>query len=82
MILRTLATELFPTAPRASASGLFIILEALGGATGLFTLYFASSAAGDFVALTTILGFSVAAGALVLFFYPETSRRELEAISH
>jgi MFS family permease len=35
MILRTLATELFPTAQRASASGLFIILEALGSQSPL-----------------------------------------------
>ena len=82
MILRTLSTELLPTAQRASASGLFAILEALGGATGLFLLYFGSVAQGDFVALTTALGFTVIVGALVLFFYPETTQRELETISH
>jgi predicted MFS family arabinose efflux permease len=81
VILRTLATELFPTAQRASASGLYTILEALGGAAGLFALYFGSANEGDFVGLTTMLAFSVLVGGAVLFFFPETRQRELEAIS-
>ena len=82
MILRALATELFPTSQRASASGLFAILETVGAATGLFILYFGSVDAGDFVRMTTGLAFVVLAGALVLVFFPETSQRELESISH
>jgi len=82
VILRALATELFPTSQRASASGLFAILETVGAATGLFVLYFGSSGAGDFVSMTTGLGFVVLAGALVLVFFPETTQRELESISH
>lgn len=81
VILRALATELFPTAQRATASGLFTILEALGAATGLFLLYFGSVDQGDFVPLTTALAFSVLLGACVLLFFPETTRRELESIS-
>jgi putative MFS transporter len=82
VILRALATELFPTSQRASASGLFAILETVGAATGLFILYFGSVDAGDFVRMTTGLAFVVLAGALVLVFFPETSQRELESISH
>jgi putative MFS transporter len=81
VILRTLATELFPTSQRASATGLYTILEALGGATGLFLLYFGSVADGDFVALTTALGFATLVGGGVLVFFPETRQRELESIS-
>lgn len=82
VILRALATELFPTSQRASASGLFAILETIGAATGLFILYFGSVDAGDFVGMTTWLGFAVLAGGFVLAFLPETSQRELESISH
>lgn len=81
VILRALATELFPTAQRASATGLYIILEAAGGAAGLFILYFGSVGEGDFVPLTTALGFAVLVGGGVLLFFPETKQRELETIS-
>jgi MFS family permease len=81
VILRTLATELFPTSQRASASGLFTILEAIGGAGGLFLLYFGSADTGDFVALTTWLSFTVLIAAGILLFFPETRQQELETIS-
>ena len=81
VILRALATELFPTAQRASAAGLYTILDALGAAAGLFLLYFGSLDEGDFAPLTTALGFAVLLGAFVLLFFPETTQRELEAIS-
>jgi MFS family permease len=81
VILRAMATELFPTTQRASATGLYTITEALGGAAGLFLLYFGSIADGDFAGLTTLLGFATLVGGGVLLFFPETSRRELETIS-
>lgn len=82
VILRAMAAELFPTEHRASASGLWTILEAIGGATGLFILYFASVEPGDFAIVTTVLSISVLIGGCVLMFFPETTRRELEAITH
>lgn len=81
VILRALATELFPTAQRASATGLYTILEALGGAAGLFLLYLGSTGDGGFVFITTALAFAALLGAAVLLFFPETKQRELEAIS-
>lgn len=81
IILRAMATELFPTSQRATASGFFAILEAIGAAVGLFLLYFGSSEPGDFVGLTTLLSFAVMAGAMVVVFFPETKQRELESIS-
>lgn len=81
VILRSLSAELFPTSERASASGLFAILETLGAAVGLFLLYFGSEQPGDFVAMTTLLGVATLLGGLVLLAFPETRQRELEAIS-
>ncbi|UCE84837.1 MAG: MFS transporter [Deltaproteobacteria bacterium] len=81
VILRALAAELFPTSQRASSSGLFAILDTLGAALGLFILYFGSVEPGDFIGMTSALAFAVFAGAALLVFFPETRRRELEAIS-
>ncbi len=80
-ILRALATELFPTEHRASASGILTVLDATGAAVGLFLMYLATAGDGDFVFITTALSFTVLIGGCVLFFFPETNQRELEAIS-
>jgi hypothetical protein len=82
VILRALATELFPTEQRASASGLWTILDGAGGATGMFLLYWGTSEQGDFIPNITILAFSVLVGGCVLIFFPETNQRELESITH
>jgi MFS family permease len=81
VILRAFATELFPTSARASASGLFAVLEAMGAALGLFLLWSGSEHPGDFVGLTTLLAGAALLGGLALLGFPETRRRELEAIS-
>ena len=82
VILRALATELFPTEQRASASGIWTLLDSMGAALGLFVLYFCTSTDGDFVFSTTLLSFIVLVGGLVLLLLPETNQRELESISH
>ena len=81
IILRTLSTELFPTDLRASASGLYTILEALGGASGMFLIYLGTTGEGEFIGLITALSFSALLGGAVLYFFPETKQQELEAIS-
>jgi putative MFS transporter len=81
VILRALASELFPTSQRASASGLFAILDTAGASLGLFILYFGSAQEGDFIGMTTVLAFAVLLGSSVLLFLPETRQRELESIS-
>jgi len=82
IILRALATELFPTSRRASASGLFAILEAVGSSVGLFVLGSALAGRDELLGFyVSLLALSVAAGALVLLFFPETKQRELEAIN-
>lgn len=82
VILRAMSAEIFPTEHRASASGLWTIFEAIGGATGMFILYFASVKTGDFAIVTTALSLAVLVGGGVLLFFPETTQRELEAITH
>lgn len=82
VILRALATELFPTEHRASASGLWAICDATGSAFGLFIIYFGTNAEGDFVRFVTALSLSTLVGGAVLIFFPETKQRELEAITH
>ncbi len=81
VVLRAMATELFPTSARSSASGLYNILETSGAATGLFLLYMRSEGEGDLARLTPYLSTMVAVGGMVLFFFPETRQRELESIS-
>jgi MFS family permease len=81
VILRALATELFPTAQRGAASGLFAILEAVGNAVGLFLLGAGVQEAGDLARAISWISLASLAGGLVLLFFPETRRRELEAIA-
>lgn len=78
--LRSLAAEVFPTGSRSAASGLFNIMEAIGAAAGLFVVYFGSDQQGDLALLTPYVALASAAGGLLLFLFPETRRRELEAI--
>ena len=81
VICRALATELFPTSQRASASGLYSVVDTLGAALGLFLLGGLSQGPGDFIELTPMLSFAALAGASILVFFPETRQRELETIS-
>ena len=71
----------FPTSHRAASSGMFSVLETLGGVTGLLGLYFYGtqdtaemSVVIPAIATTNILG------ALVLLGFPETKQRTLEDI--
>ena len=81
VILRALATELFPTSQRASAAGLFSVVDTLGAAVGLFALGLLNRDPGDFVLITPVLSLAALVGASTLAFFPETRQRELEAIS-
>lgn len=82
IILRALATELFPTAYRGAASGMFSVLETLGSAGGLFFLYFYGTTNIDDVSVATpLVALAIYVSAFVLLAFPETRRRELEDIS-
>eukprot|EP01012_Entosiphon_sulcatum_P011973 TRINITY_DN17451_c0_g1_i1.p1 TRINITY_DN17451_c0_g1~~TRINITY_DN17451_c0_g1_i1.p1 ORF type:complete len:449 (+),score=65.96 TRINITY_DN17451_c0_g1_i1:59-1405(+) len=81
VILRGLAAELFPTAYRGAASGMFSVVETLGGASGLFLLnWYGVEEVSDLAHIITALASSVVLAGLILFSFPETSQRELEDI--
>jgi MFS family permease len=80
-IARALATELFPTSYRGTASGAAQLVETLGAAAALFSVsWLAPTDGGTVRALTTVVFASWLAAACVLAL-PETSLRELESIS-
>ncbi len=81
VIIRALATELFPTSQRGTASGFVAVIDTLGAATGLAILGLGTQAPGDIARMTVLLSFSVLVGGLALFLLPETRSRELESIS-
>jgi MFS family permease len=81
LMLRALATELFPTSQRGAASGLFSVLETLGGVTGLLLLdiYQVDQVEQMSVVVPALAAAMVPAAAILLRF-PETRQRELEDI--
>jgi putative MFS transporter len=81
VILRTLATELFPTPYRSTASGWLSFVQTLGWTAGLLLLGIAGQNAGDIARFTAQLSLAVLAGGLTILVLPETSQRELEEIS-
>lgn len=80
-ICRALATELFPTAHRGSASGFLQLAEALGRVGGFAIVDWGVPEGGSSV--PWVLGVSLLslAAAFVVLAVPETGRRELEEIS-
>jgi putative MFS transporter len=81
VVVRVLATELFPTASRGSAAGWLTLLQSVGWATGLLLIGLADV---DVERLGLVVpGVSVlcALGGLALLTLPETRSMELEAIS-
>jgi putative MFS transporter len=86
VILRALATELFPTSYRGTSSGWLAFVQTLGWTAGLMLLRTAGDGAGgqegvEIARFTAELSLAVLVGGLVLLLLPETSRRELEEIS-
>jgi len=80
-ICRALATELFPTSQRGSASGFLQLAEAIGRVGGFAIVEWGVPEGGRSV--PWVLGVSLLsfAAALVVLTVPETGRRELEDIS-
>jgi putative MFS transporter len=82
MVLHTaLATELFPTGFRSTASGVREAVGTVGASLGLVILSLLYSATGSHaVSITWLLALTPIAP-FILFFVPETARRELEEIA-
>jgi putative MFS transporter len=82
IVLRSLSTELFPTAHRGTSAGWLSFVQTLGWALGLALVgLLAGEQDGGIARATSGLAFVVMAGGVALFLLPETRRRELEAIS-
>lgn len=81
LMLRALATELFPTGQRGAASGLFSVLETLGAVTGLFLLdlYHVERVA-QMSSVVPGIALAMLLAAVTLLGFPETKQRELEDI--
>jgi putative MFS transporter len=80
-ISRALATELFPTSQRGTAGGWLQLTDTLGASAG-FALVALGTAAGESnVPTISLVVFATLAAAVVVWFLPETGRRELEEIS-
>jgi len=81
VILRALATELFPTSYRSTSSVWLAFVQTLGWTVGLLMLGIAGQDAAEIARFTAQLSFAVLLGGLAILLLPETSRRELEEIS-
>jgi AAHS family 4-hydroxybenzoate transporter-like MFS transporter len=81
VMLRALATELFPTAFRSAAGGVLALNETLGVVTWLFLYSRAMGRIGSQQVVIPLLSLSTIIAAGVVFLVPETARCELEQIS-
>lgn len=81
-IVRAVAAELFPTSQRGTATGWLALVETVGAAAGLGMVSLGTREPGTLAGVASGLGFAVMGAGLLLLALPETSRRELEAISH
>lgn len=81
VIQRALAAELFPTSQRGTAVGWLTFVESLGAFGGLLLVQFGAGEAWDLPLSVAALSTVVALGGGLILLLPETSRRELEAIS-
>lgn len=80
-IVRALATELFPTSYRGTASGWLQLLETLGAATALFAVSGITELGDSAIPAVRSVAFVSWLAALGVLFLPETGRRELEEIA-
>ena len=80
-IERAVATELFPTSFRGTASGWLQLAEAAGRSAGLFVVAWGTAEGSSAVPMLDWVVFASLVAGLVLLCVPETGRRELEEIS-
>lgn len=81
LILRAIATELFPTSQRGAASGMFVVLETLGAVAGLLAIHMRGVEDLHQIArVIPIVAIVALIPAALLYTFPETGKRELEDI--
>jgi putative MFS transporter len=81
VVLKALATELFPTSYRGTAAGWLAFTQTLGWAGGLWLHSLAAAGLGGMGAAAVILSLFCVIGVAPILTLPETRRRELEDIS-
>jgi MFS family permease len=81
VVIRALASELFPTSHRGTSTGLLFLLETVGAATGFGLLGTQQQQAGDLAFWIPLLSNGALLSGLIMLALPETGRRELEEIS-
>ena len=79
--LRAIATEVFPTAHRGTATGWLFLVETVGAFAGLQLVFRLTHSASFDPMPVIIVGFAILLGAFFIVLVPETRQRELEAIS-
>jgi MFS family permease len=80
-IQRALATELFPTSFRSTASGWMMMWEAAGRSAGLFFVAWGTPDGTSNTPMICAVSLSCLVAGAVVLLLPETGRRELEEIS-
>ncbi len=80
VILRAMASELFPTRQRAASGGWLIGVQTLGWSSGLFMVGGMTSAGTGLPQAVALVACLLVLGALALLLLPETSGHELEAL--
>ena len=82
IVLRAVATELFPTSHRATAGGWLVLVQTFGFSLGLLLVGILSDSAEDLPRVIVLLSFaSLAAAVVFVLLVPETTRRELEELT-
>lgn len=80
--LRGYQTELFPTRSRARVGGMLDVVAVAGSATGLVVVGYLSERWDDLgAAIGTLVFAPLAVAVVILIWFPETARKELEAFN-
>jgi putative MFS transporter len=79
--VRTLATELFPTALRGTGAGSLALVETVGVGSGLLLYAAAVAAFGSQSVALPLVALSCLGAAASVYLAPETARRELEDVA-
>ena len=80
VILRAMASELFPTRQRGASAGWLVGVQTLGWASGLFLVGWGTELTGSLPLAVAAVAGALVLGALALLVLPETSGQELESL--
>ena len=81
VLMRIITSELFPTSSRNTAMGWETLHEALGAVLGFTAVGWLARDGGDLARAAVAVSSVAVLGALVVWRFPETAGRELEAMS-